>query len=480
VIITLVNIVGGLAIGVVEHGMAVEKALGVYARLTIGDGLSSAVPALLVSVATGLLISRSSQSVDLSAEFGRQFAARPHVLAITGVFLALLSLTDLPFLPLAAMAAAMFAAAVWTARSGRRSGRHEPETDVATDAAPASAARGLFGDERIVVELGRGLLRLVSGERGELVAAVGGLRGRVAADLGFVVPEVLFRDDLRLPDRGYRITIAGEPVAEEELPAGRLLVVPPAGESLAVEGTDATDWLGGRRCVWAGHAQAEAARRRGATVLDDTGCVARALEGTVRRHAARLLSREDVAKLVESLRGSQPALVAEVVPEVLSIATIQRTLQCLLAEGVPVRPLSELVEIMSDHASEAAEPWQLAEIVRRRLAGTICRRARDPQGRLTAVRLAGAALDACLGDDGEAAAKAPTKVVAEVRRAVRVAVERGGPPVILVPGPVRRPVRLALVRSLPALQVLAEEEVADEPRLEVFATVGGEEVVRAA
>jgi flagellar biosynthesis component FlhA len=132
---------------------------------------------------------------------------------------------------------------------------------------------------------------------------------------------------------------------------------------------------------------------------------------------------------------------------------------------------------MSDHAAEAAEPWQLAEIARRRLAGTICRRARDPQGRLTAVRLAGAALDACAGP---AAAKPSGKVVADIRRAVRVAVERGGAPVVVVPAAVRRQVRAALARHLAAVQVLADEEVADEPGLEYFATVAGEEVVRAA
>jgi flagellar biosynthesis protein FlhA len=161
---------------------------------------------------------------------------------------------------------------------------------------------------------------------------------------------------------------------------------------------------------------------------------------------------------------------------VLTVATIQRTIQALLAEGVPVRPLSELLEVMSDHAAAAAEPWQLAEIARRRLAGTICRRARDPEGRLTAVRLAGAALDAC----SAAAAKPSAKVLADVRRAVRVAVERGGAPVVVVPAAVRRQVRAALARQLPAVQVLADDEVAEEPGLECFATVAGEEVVRAA
>jgi flagellar biosynthesis protein FlhA len=472
VIITLVNIAGGLAIGVGEHGMAIDRALGLYARLTVGDGLASAVPSLLVSVATGLLISRSTQAVDLSRELGRQFTARPHVLAITGVFLALLALTDLPFLPLAIMAAVLLGGALLTSRAARRPAENPPET--ARVVAPTQA---LFGDDRVVVELGRGLVGLVAGGDGRLLASVAALRTRLAGDLGLVMPEVSLRDDLALPDRGYRISIAGQPVAEEEIPLGRLLVIPPPGEAAGVTSADAVDWLDGRRCTWSGHAQAEAARRRGATVLDEAGCVARALEGAVRRHADRLLSREDAARLVESLRESQPALVAQVTPEPLTIARIQRTLQCLLAEGVPIRPLGEVLEIMADHAGEAAEPADLAEVVRRRMAATICRRARDPQGRITAVRLAGAALDACRS---AVAARPTPKVVAEVRRAVRIAVERGGAPVVVVPGNARRLVRAALARELPAVQVLAEEEVAEDRGVDVFATVSGEEPARAA
>jgi flagellar biosynthesis protein FlhA len=205
--------------------------------------------------------------------------------------------------------------------------------------------------------------------------------------------------------------------------------------------------------------------------------VARALEAAVRRQADRLLSRDAVSRLVESLRASQPAVIEQIVPGVLSIARIQRSLQCLLREGVPIRPLAELLEIMSDHAAEAAEPWQLAEIVRRRLAGAICRRARDPEGRLTAVRLAGGGLD---GLRPGAAAKPPARLVAEIRRATRTAVERGGQPVLLVPVGMRRCVREALARQLPDLRVLAEEEVGDEPRLDVFTTIGDAAQVRAA
>jgi flagellar biosynthesis protein FlhA len=479
VIITLINVIGGLAIGVVEHGMPVDRALDVYSRLTIGDGLSSAIPSLFVAVATGLLISRSSHAVDLSQELGRQFTAKPHVLAITGVFLALLSLTDLPFLPLAGMAAASFVGAWLVGRSGR--GRTSVQSSVAVDdaaaptsaATPASAAGELFADERIVVELGRGLVGLVAAE-GPLLSGISAVRTRIAGELGFLVPQVSFRDDLALPRRGVRISVASDVIFDEELPAGRLLAVEKPGEPLELDGPAAAEPVAGRRATWVSHAQAEQVRQAGATVLDESAFVTAAVEGAVRRHADRLLSREDTSRLVESLRATQPALVEQIVPDVLPIARIHRTLQCLLAEGVPVRPLSELLEIMSDHSAEAAEPWQLAEIVRRRLAAQICRRARDPQGRLTAVRLTGPALDAA------AAAVVPQKLLGDVRRAVRTAVERGGAATVVVPAAMRRAVRSGLARQLPSLVVLADEEVAGERGLEIFATVSGEEHSRAA
>ena len=490
VIITLVNLVGGLAIGVVQHGLPFEKAVGVYSLLTIGDGLAGAVPALFVSVATGLLVSRSTQAVDLPVELGRQLGSRPHVLAITAVFLGLLSLSGLPFLPLAGMAAVVAVAAVVTARGGvqkpsaadavraasvtrqaRRtdSGRPAPAA-TGTANAESSVAADILADERIVVEFGSGLVPLVASDEAPLTGRVESLRTALAGDLGLVLPAVSFRDDLRLPDRAYRITIAGDLAAEGEIPAGCFLVVPAAGER-PPEATAAIDPLTGRAAAWLGEARAATAAARGSGVHDAATVMARALEAAVRRKADRLLSRDAVSRLVESLRSSQPALIDQIIPGVLSIARIQRTLQGLLREGLPIRPLAELLEIMSDHAAEAAEPWQLAEIVRHRLAGTVCRRARDPEGRLTAVRLAGGGLEALTAAVGETG-RPPARLLAEIRRATHVAVERGGQPVLLVPAAVRREIREALGRPFPDLRVLAEDEVLDEPRLEVFATVG--------
>jgi flagellar biosynthesis protein FlhA len=438
VIITLVNLVGGLAIGVVQHGMPVQKAVEIYSRLTIGDGLVSAVPALFVSVATGLLISRSSQAIDLSQELGRQFTSRPHVLAITGAFLAVLSLTGLPFLPLAAMAAISFAAAWFTSQRNRR----RPAPTAAQPSPGASDAQAtltdVLADERLVVHLGRGLLDLVQGPA-PLVARSQAIRSAVAADLGIVVPSIAFRDDLSLPPRGYRITLAGERMREAELP-------PAEGREQSV------------------------------------GAVVAAITAAVTERADALLTRDACARLIETLRESQPAVVSQIVPDVLSLAKIHRTLQGLLREGLPIRPLAEVLELMADHAAEAADPATLADVVRGRLVHVLCRRLRDPDGRLVVLRLTDTAVAALRNATAEVVDRAgpATKVLAELRRAARPRLDRGATAVLVVPADDRRNVRDRLARLMPGLVVLADAELAGEPRVEVFATIAGAEAARAA
>ena len=468
VIITAVNIVGGLAIGVVQHGMPLRRAIDVYSRLTIGDGLVSAVPALFVSVATGLLISRSSQAVDLPRELGRQFFSRAHVLVITAAFLATLSLTGLPRVPLLAMAATLGIGAILLARHQRA-----PAPAAAGEPAPGPTVPV---DEPIVVELGSGLLGLVAGPEAVLVAAVRRMRAEIGADLGMVVPQVAFRDNLSLPPRGYRVTVAGDACADGVLPEGRRLALPRAGEPLSLDGPEGIEPGGQRRGVWVGQALAETAGKRGAAVLDETTCIRLALESSIRRHADKLLSREAVARLLESLRATQPALVEQSTGAGLPLARIHRALQLLIREGVPIRPLSEVLEVLADHAGSDATPVQLAEAVRRERAATICRRGRDADGRLVVVRIAPSALDDLLSDRGRDA----SRVIAQIRRAVAPRIERGAPAVVVVPAQGRSVARDRLCRQLPMLQVLSDVETAGEDSMVVFVTVGEEAAIRAA
>ncbi len=470
-LITAVNLVGGLAIGVLQRGMSPSKAVEIYSRLTIGDGLASAVPSLLVSVATGLLISRSTQATDLSRELGRQFATRPHVLTVTAVFLGLLSLSGLPFLPLATMAV-LAGIAAW--RSSRLAAAVPSPTSALPAAPPRSPAEEVMADERITVTLGRGLVSLVHGEA-PLVARTAALRSQMAAEIGLVVPAIAFRDDPSLAPRGYRVTIADEEVANGEIPAGRLLTVPPPGEEPQGDGAEAADPVSGRIGLWLGPAQADIARTKGAAVLDAAAFISAGLEAGIRRHADRLLSRDAVGRLLESLRGAAPSLVEAVVPDVLTVARIHRTLQALLRDGLPIRPLGEVLEILADHAATTTDPVALAAHVRETVIRGVCRRSRDPAGVLAVVRLDERAARQLA--DGPRAASAP---LSRVRRAVRARAARGTPPVVVAPATLRIAVRDALAGHVPTVRVLADTEIAEEERVEVFATIGVEEGVRAA
>ena len=470
VVITLINLAGGIAIGTLQHGMPIARAGEVFSQLTIGDGLVTAASSLLISVAMGLLISRSSHAADLSRELGRQFGGKPQVLATAAVFLAALSLTGLPFLPLISVAAVLGVIA-WRQR---HSAPPQSAAPAAEEAPPERLVAQLLGEEAVTVELGRDLLYLVAGPSPVLPSRTTALRGSLAADLGIVLPKVVFRDSMESPPRWCQIQVAGEVLYEATLPAGRVLAV--GGELLARDDEHATvDPLSHARSRWIAAREVADARQRGSDLHDAADVVMRALEGSVRRRAELLLTRDAVARLVESVRQSQPAVVDGVVPEILPLKLVHRTLQQLVREGVPIRPLPVVLEIMADHADDTNEPEQLAEWVRRGLARTICRRARDPSGRLTTIRLSDVAI-ARLSHQPSGSPTADNderRLVTEIRRAVRPGLQRGSPPVVVVPANLRRRLRGLLAVDLPDVPVLAAEEIVNEGGVEVFATVGG-------
>jgi flagellar biosynthesis protein FlhA len=455
VLITLVNLLGGIAIATLQHAMPLDRAGEVFSRLTIGDGLVTAASSLLVSVAMGLLISRSSHAADLSSELGRQFAGKPRVLATAACFLAAASLTGLPFWPLMSVAV-ILALVAWRQRHAAAPG--------ASPAAPTSEP-----------------LYLVAGPAPVLPARTSGLRGSLAADLGIVLPKVVFRDRMELPPRQCRVQIAGEIVYDDLLPAGRVLAIG-GGEGLRCnEANAARDPLTAAEGRWIAAREVADARARGCMLFDAADVVMRALEATVRRRAELLLTRDAVARLVESVRQSQPAVVEGVVPEVLPLKLVHRTLQHLVRESVPIRPLSALLEIMADHAGETDDPETLAEHVRRGLARTICRRSRDASGKLPVVRLSDATVQALRRtmDQPESAAAERQRLVAEIRRAVRPGIQRGSPPVVVVPPDLRRRVRGLVAMELPDLAVLSTDEIAGEQQVTTFATVGGDKAIAA-
>ena len=478
VVIVMVNLVGGFAIGVGQLGLPAAEAAGLYTRLTIGDGLASAVPSLLVSVATGLLLSRSTIRQNLPRELGRQLFARPALLVVTAVFLGLLAMSDLPTTPLAIMAIGT-AIAAWlfsstslqsiSKQSSNRGGKPAQKVE--------SPINTILGQSRLVVRVGKDLVGFIAGERAGLPAAVEGVRTRIAEDLGVIVPAVLFRDDATL-DRGqWVMELDGDPIDAPVVPLGQWLLVPSSDDEVTrrrwrEKGVPADDVLPAQYVRWGSPAEAEEVTSRGGLAFIGADAIAYVFEENLRQCVDRLLSRDQMARMLESLRSTEPATVEQTVPDVVSVATVQRTLQCLLREGLPIKPLAVLLEAIADHASEGCSPEQLAEKLRSYIDRTIVRRLRDNEGRLTVIEVTPRAAELLIATESEVASRLEQKrLLAELQRALRPLQDRGRRCAISVAQKSRGTFAQHMRAAGIVVAVVADTELQGQPGLEIFATI---------
>ena len=478
VVIVMVNLVGGFAIGVGQLGLPATEAAGLYARLTIGDGLASAVPSLLVSVATGLLLSRSTTQQNLPRELGRQLFARPALLVVTAVFLGLLSLSDLPTVPLAVMAvgtataAWLFSSNVLKSISKQSSGGGEkPAQKVET---PIDT---ILGQSRLVLRVSKDLVGLITGEQSALPTAVEGVRQRIAADLGVIVPAVLFRDDSTLVKGQWVLELDGDPMDAPVMPPGQWLLVPSSSDDVTRrrwrdKRAAIGDILPGQSAHWGSPAEAEEVLSRGGLAFINADAIAYVFEANLRRCADRLLSRDQMARMLESLRATEPATVEQTVPDVVNVATVQRTLQCLLREGLPIKPLAILLEAIADYAPKGYPPEQLAERLRSHIDRTIVRRLRDDEGRLTIIEVTPRAVDLLIASEPEVALRLEQKrLLAELQRALRPLQERGRRCAISVPLKNRGAFAKYLRAAGILMAVVADTELQGQTNLEIFTTI---------
>ncbi len=480
VVIVLVNLVGGFAIGVGQLGMPATKAAGLYARLTIGDGLASAVPSLLVSVATGLLLSRSTMRQNLPRELGRQLFARPTLLLVTSAFLGLLALSELPTTPLAVMAVGT-ATAAWLLTSTSLK-------TISTESAPGGRGKSvsrssspietILGQNRLVVRVGQDLVGLITEDQPRLPAVVEGVRHRIAEDLGVIVPAVLFRDDATLAHGQWVMELDGDPLDDPVMPSGQWLLVPSSSDDVTRQrwrkNRDAVSSIPPTQCVrWGSPAEAEEVRSRGGQAFISEDAIAYIFEANLRRCVDRLLSRDQMARMLESLRATEPATVEQTVPDVVSVATVQRTLQCLLREGLPIKPLTVLLEAIADHAAEGHVPEQLAEKLRPHIVRTIVRRLRDEEGRLTIIEVTPSAVDLLAASVSEVASRLEQKqLLSELRRALRPLQERGRRCAISVSLKHREVFSEQMRAAGIDTPVVADAEMQGQPGVEIFATIG--------
>jgi flagellar biosynthesis protein FlhA len=380
IVIMLINIVGGLVIGVMQHGLPWSEALQTYTLLTIGDGIVTQVPALVISVGTGIIVTRSASDERLSTEVLRQITAFPKTLVLVGAALFFLVLMPgMPALPALVLVAFIGSTAWFAMRFKAREAAAAlaapesaegvtPEPAAAPDADPYAA----LVVEPIEVNLGNRWAPLVNAEGSPIMERIAAFRKQHAQELGVVLPRVLFKEVARLGPERYEIVIDGTPCAKAEVRPDRILAIHPGGDVRSIPGEVTRDPTYGLPALWIEEVQRDAAIAAKFTLVDGPTVFVTHLTEVLRREAARLLSRAETEKLLARVRQTQPTLVEEVIPTLLTVSDVQKVLQSLLREKVSVRNLEAILETLADAGRQTKDTGLLTELVRQRLAHAIC------------------------------------------------------------------------------------------------------------
>ena len=495
-LITFINVSVGLALGVFEHGMSFTEAAKVFTTLTIGDGLVAQLPAFLVALAAGLIVTRSSVDSDLPQETITQIFQHSRVLYITAVALTILAFTGLPMLPMLTFAIGC-ACLGWlidenpvsarnahtsTGTSSRSSTPMNVQVSTASTAATPAAAndpKTQLHVEPLQLDLGVGLVRLADTEvGGDLLVRVTQLRMRVAEQLGFILPKVRIQDNLHLEPFLYEIRLREACVARGDIDPDALMAVETIDSIGALEGEPTAEPLSGRRAWWITKEEAEQAKSLGFQLIEPQQVIANHLAAVVHRHSEELLTRQQVHALVENLANRSPQLVTEILP-LVSIARMHRVLAMLLREQVPIRDLETIMEALGDHADSCRDVNDLVEKVRRSLARTICQQFRTSDGRLVALKLsrdleeelsslvriaAADPLGAWPSRQRQAATDGIDTAVSRLR-------ERGLPGVIVCRAELRPIVKQLTQYTTPHLAVLSQAEVTRDTELVIAGQV---------
>jgi flagellar biosynthesis protein FlhA len=474
-VITAINIVGGFAIGVFQEGLPLMDALDTYTTLTVGDGLVAQLPALITSTAAGIVVTRAASDSDLSHDLMSQLTVRARPLAIAGAVLGVVGLfPGLPMLPFFAPAAVLGVVAYRMSRAARAPAPADAEP---TPTGPENVDT-LLPIDPLQLEVGYGLLGLVGegGKNGDLLERIRLLRRQFATDMGIIVPPIRVRDSGMLGTTQYAFKVRGTEVARGEVFADRLLAMNPSDADEGIEGFEVKEPTFGLPARWIAKSHRDAAQAAGYTVVDASTVVATHLSETIRRHAPSLLGRQDVQALVNKVRENHPAVVEGLVPTLLPLGTVHRVLQRLLAEGVSIRDLPIVLEVLADLAPMTKDPGVLAEHARAALPDAVCRPYVGADGTLRVLllspdleRLLAERLGSLEGDEG--GAELAPMLIDAVARAMQRAPAFEGRPVLLSPAPLRRHLRRLTERALPHLVVLSYVELPPDVSVRAVATV---------
>jgi flagellar biosynthesis protein FlhA len=489
VMITMINLLGGIIVGVVQQGMPFGEAAHHFSLLTIGDGLAAQIPALLISVATGIIVTRSASEKDLGNDIAGQIFRNRKAPLVAGAVISVFGLVPgLPKVPFFVIGG-IFATIGWMMREGGPFeggllGKPEvalelPEAQAELPA-PTDAAIGALQIDPLELAIGFGLVPMVDeGAGGSLLSRVGVIRRQIASELGMVVSPVRIHDDIALDSHEYVVKVRGAEVARGRLLPGHQLAMDPGDAVGQVSGVPTTEPAFGLPAVWIAESGRTEAEALGFTVVDGESVIVTHLTETIRAHAAELLTRQETRQLLDRLKEVNAAVVEEVVPDVLTVGEIQRVLQALLHEGVSIRDLGSIVEAAGDKARVTRDPVLLAEYARQALGRAICGPHLDAEQTLRAIALDPAieqevAESITATADGEFLAMEPTRahaLVGSLAGQMENAIARGRRPVLICSARVRRHLRRLCEQSLPQLPVCSYNEIVPGIRVETIGVV---------
>jgi len=476
ILITAINIVAGFLIGVLQHGMDFQKALETYTVLTIGDGLVTVIPALMISISGGLIVTRASSEARLGAEFERQILSNSQPLLLAaGVLLALAALPGMPKLPFLLLGggAGSFAWRMHRKETARAAAVREESKP----AAPKENLEALMRVEPLAIEVGLGLVGLVEGaQESPLLRRIANIRRQLAGDLGFLLPPVRVTDDLSLRSREYVISLKGAEIARYELPQGCELAIPMGPAETPLEGQATREPAFGMSALWIPSERAERARNSGYTVVDGVSVLGTHLSELVRRYAHELFSRQDAKRLLDRVAVEHTKVVEDLVPKLLPLATVQRVLQNLLRERVSIRDAVSILEALGEAATTTRNPVLLTEYTRQAIRRTIVKPYLNRSGELPAWFLAPAieqAVEAAV-EHGEQASHLtlPPQTIRDILNRIASRVATPETPVVAITSSAARYfLRQMVEAALPNLFFLAHNEVPPGLRVQSLGTI---------
>lgn len=478
IVIMVVNVIGGILVGVLYHGLAASAAINIYAILSIGNGLITTLPAFLMSTSMGMVVSRAASDSNLGSDVTRQITAQPGALKMAAGFmivlgfLGLVGLFAFPPLPFFVLGGFMFFfASLLTKKNVAVADVQAAEQDQKKKSEvkkPESVVQ-LMQVDPISLEVGRGLLSLVDPNQGaKLLERVTSIRRHIALELGIVVPGVRFRDNLQLKPNAYVIKIKEIEVAQGEVQINQFLAIGPEEKLKNLRGTKTVDPTYGMPGVWISPEQRGDAERLGCMIFDPVSVVATQLTEVVRGHANELLGRQEVQALIDTVKKTHPAVVKEVIPDALSLGEVQKVLQNLVKERVSIRDLVTILETMADNVHITKDPEMLTEFVRVALSRVICKEYMNNEGTINVITLDPSIEQIVQGaiqrtEAGSFLTLDPNtgqEILQAISGQVTQLQERGLQPILLCSPPVRSALRKLTERSFPNLVLLSWNEIA--------------------